>query len=229
MPDAARVRVMFDDIAPRYDFLNAVLSLGVDRRWRRRLADVFVAAGCERVLDVCCGTGDSTIALGRRGLQATGVDFAGNMLGRAATKSKATAFLRGDALRMPFQSGAFDGAAIAFGLRNLEDRARGLAELTRVVRPGGLVAVLEFTLPPNRFVRLPYRWYFTRVLPLIGRLFGHAEAYRYLPDTVLDWPTPSALEAELAAVGLVECRHELLSFGIAALHVGRVAPRSERA
>jgi demethylmenaquinone methyltransferase/2-methoxy-6-polyprenyl-1,4-benzoquinol methylase len=130
---------------------------------------------------------------------------------------------------MPFQDGSFDGAAIAFGLRNLEDRSRGLAELARVVRPGGLVAILEFTLPPNRLVGLPYRWYFTRVLPLIGRLFGHAEAYRYLPDTVLTWPPPRELEKELAAVGLTDCRHELLSFGIAALHVGRVAPRSAHA
>jgi len=221
MPSATSVRAMFDAIAPRYDLLNLVLSLGIDRRWRRRAADELVRAGCRRVLDVCCGTGDSTVALERRGLVPTGIDFAGNMLSRAQPKSQKVTFLRGDALNLPFADGSFDGATIAFGLRNLESRERGLAELARIVRPGGTVLVLEFTLPPRRLWRAIYLFYFTRVLPLVGRLFGHAEAYRYLPDTVLAWPGPHELERELGAAGLVGCRHDLLTFGIAALHIGR--------
>lgn len=225
MPEAARVRAMFDAIAPRYDLLNLVLSLGIDRRWRRRVARVLAEGGCHRVLDVCCGTGDSTFALRQAGIAATGIDFAGNMLSRATAKSQGTLFMRGDAQRLPFKDATFDGATIAFGLRNLEDRERGLAELARVVRPGGLVAVLEFTLPPRQPWRAVYLGYFLHVLPLVGRLFGHAEAYRYLPNTVLAWPSPQELEREMASTGLTACRHESMTMGIAALHVGVVPER----
>ncbi|QDU85347.1 UbiE/COQ5 methyltransferase [Planctomycetes bacterium Pla163] len=230
MPAAEPVRAMFDTIAPRYDLLNRVLSLGIDRRWRRRTAQVLAEAGCERVLDVACGTGDLTLALEDRGLAATGVDFAGNMLARAHHKgtdrsagAPAPAFLRGDALRLPFRSGAFDAATIAFGLRNLEDRGAGLIEMARVVRPGGVVAVLEASTPRTQPWRAVYLTYFTRVLPLVGGVIsGNRDAYRYLPDTVLAWPRPEALRDEMSRAGLEDCRYELFAHGAAALHTGRV-------
>jgi demethylmenaquinone methyltransferase / 2-methoxy-6-polyprenyl-1,4-benzoquinol methylase len=230
MPAAEPVRAMFDTIAPRYDLLNRVLSLGIDRRWRRRTAQVLEEAGCARVLDVACGTGDLTLAMQDRGLAATGVDFAGNMLARAhhkgaerAARGSATAFLRGDALRLPFRSAAFDAATIAFGLRNLEDRGAGLIEMARVVRPGGVVAVLEASTPRSQPWRAIYLTYFTRVLPLVGGLIsGNRDAYRYLPDTVLAWPRPDALRDEMSRAGLEDCRYELFAQGAAALHTGRV-------
>lgn len=230
MPAAEPVRAMFDTIAPRYDLLNRILSLGIDRAWRRRTAEVLDEAGCARVLDVACGTGDLTLALSDRGLASTGVDFAGNMLARAHDKGTgrmgdkaAVPFLRGDALRLPFRNDAFDASTIAFGLRNLEDRRAGLVEMARVVRPGGVVAVLEASTPRSQPWRAVYLTYFTRVLPLVGGLIsGNRDAYHYLPDTVLAWPRPDALRDEMAEAGLEDCRYELFALGAAALHTGRV-------
>lgn len=244
MPAAEPVRAMFDAIAPRYDLLNRVLSFGVDRGWRRRTACVLRDAGCERVLDVACGTGDLTLELAAHDLEPVGVDFAGNMLARTHAKNPGTErgasansdaksgaktgatrvpFLRGDALRLPFATAAFDATTIAFGLRNVEDRAAGLAEMARVVRPGGIVAVLECSLPERQPVRAAYLAYFTRVLPWLGGVIsGNRDAYRYLPDTVLAWPAPDALAEEMRAVGLEDCRYERFAMGAAALHTGRV-------
>lgn len=232
MPAAEPVRAMFDAIAPRYDLLNRVLSMGVDRGWRRRTARVLREAGCERVLDVACGTGDLTLELADHDLASVGVDFAGNMLQRTHAKQDARRedgerasipFLRGDAMRLPFATGAFDATTIAFGLRNVEDRSGGLAEMARVVRPGGIVAVLECSLPQRQPVRGAYLAYFTRVLPWLGgTISGNREAYRYLPDTVLAWPAPDALADEMRSVGLEDCRYELFALGAAALHTGRV-------
>ncbi|MEZ5977972.1 MAG: ubiquinone/menaquinone biosynthesis methyltransferase [Planctomycetota bacterium] len=223
MPAAARVRAMFDRIAPRYDLLNHVLSLGIDRGWRRRTARLLRDAGCGRVLDVCCGTGDSTVVLASHGMRAHGVDFAGAMLARARTKEGASRLVRGDALRLPFRDAAFDATTIAFGLRNLEDRVDGLREMARVTRPGGIVAVLECSLPARGPWRSVYVGYMTRVLPVVGGVVsGDREAYRYLPDTVLAWPSPDELEEDMRRAGLVEARHEVLGLGAAALHVGRV-------
>jgi len=229
MPAAEPVRAMFDAIAPRYDLLNRVLSLGVDRGWRRRTARVLREAGCARVLDVACGTGDLTLELADHDLDAVGIDFAGNMLARTHAKQEggtaraAVPFLRGDALRLPFGTGAFDATTIAFGLRNVEDRRAGLAEMARVVRPGGVVAVLECSLPQRQPVRGAYLAYFTRVLPWLGgAISGNRDAYRYLPDTVLAWPAPDALADEMRGVGLEDCRYELFALGAAALHTGRV-------
>ncbi|MEW6072683.1 MAG: ubiquinone/menaquinone biosynthesis methyltransferase [Planctomycetota bacterium] len=230
MPEAAAVRSMFARIAPRYDLLNHLLSAGVDRRWRARA----VAAAGERgrgiVVDVATGTGDLGLAFARAGARVVGVDFTRAMLARAVEKAGRrgarggrTLFVGGDALRLPVRSAAADVACIAFGIRNVADRRAGLAEMVRVVRPGGCVLVLEFSLPPSRFLAALYRLYFTRLLPRIGGwISGDAAAYRYLPATVLGWPSPAELGMELGSAGLVDCGFRRLTGGIACLSWGRV-------
>ncbi len=216
---------MFARIAGRYDLLNHLLSAGIDRRWRRFA--VAQAGPLERrlVVDACCGTGDLSLAFQRAGSRVVGVDFTGEMLRRAVGKdaSRAVLFAAGDALCLPIATGAADVASVAFGIRNVEDRGRGLAELARVVRPGGRVLVLEFTKPRAKPLRWLYGWYFTRALPQIGRLVSRdREAYEYLPRTVLNWPDPASFQREMEAVGLVRCGYRLLTGGIACLHHGSV-------
>ena len=219
---------MFGRIAGRYDLLNRVLSLGTDRRWRRVLVR---SAGdlCGRsAIDACCGTGDVTLALAEAGATAVGVDFTREMLARAERKARRGArprvhFAHGDALALPLKSATADVCTIAFGLRNVADRASALREMARVLRPGGRVLVLEFTLPPGRLLGALYRAYFTRFLPLVGRAISRdGDAYSYLPRTVLAWPSPPELQREMEALGLVDCTHRLLSRGIACLHSGTV-------
>jgi len=228
MPEARAVQAMFARIARRYDLLNRVLSVGIDRRWRARLVARLGPLDGVRVLDVACGTGDLAFELAQAGAQVVGLDFTHEMLVVARGKDRAgrVPFLNGDALALPCAGASFDAATIAFGLRNLADRPRGLAELARVVRPGGRVMVLEFSLPRSPLLAGPYRFYFTRVLPRIGALVsGDDAAYRYLPDTVLAWPRPEALQLELEGAGLVACGFELLSGGIACLSYGTVPAR----
>jgi demethylmenaquinone methyltransferase/2-methoxy-6-polyprenyl-1,4-benzoquinol methylase len=225
MPDPGRVRAMFGRIAPRYDLLNRVLSLGVDRRWRSRsVAQAGDVAG-RIVVDACCGTGDLALAFAERGACVLGIDFTPEMLARAcaAKALRRGGYVQGDALRLPVADGSADVASIAFGLRNVQDRKACLEELARVVRPGGLVLVLEFGMPSRAWLATPYRFYFTRVLPWLGGLVsGDHGAYRYLPETVLAWPSARALCGEMASLGLVEPGYRALSGGIAYLHWGRV-------
>jgi len=227
MPDPRAVRAMFARIARRYDLLNRLLSMGVDRRWRSALVEELGPGRAGLVVDSCCGTGDLSAALERSGARVLGVDFTLPMLVRAREKRGRTLFVGGDALRLPVRDGAADATTIAFGLRNLADRAQGLRELARIVRPGGRVLVLEFSLPPARWLRALYRLYFTRILPRIGGwISGEPAAYRYLPDTVLVWPDPDELRAEMEAVGLEQCGYRRLTGGIACLSWGRVATRA---
>jgi demethylmenaquinone methyltransferase/2-methoxy-6-polyprenyl-1,4-benzoquinol methylase len=179
------------------------------------------------VLDACCGTGDLARDFARAGARVVGVDFTPEMLAHAGPKlvelGPSFVFVHGDALRLPLPDSAVDVASVAFGLRNLADPDAGLREMARVVRPGGVVLVLEFTTPPGRVLAGLYRLYFTRVLPRIGGLVsGDAGAYRYLPDTVLAWPSPDELSERMRAAGMVDCGYELLTGGIACLHHGRV-------
>lgn len=222
MPDPAQVRPMFGRIARHYDLLNHLLTAGIDRRWRA--AAVRAAGPLEgRVaVDACCGTGDLTLALERAGAVTVGVDFTPQMLTRAVAKSPRRQFMQGDALQLPLPDRSADVATVAFGIRNVADRAEGIRELARVVRPGGRVVVLELSTPPGAILGGLYRLYFTRILPLIGRLVsGDGGAYRYLPETVLAWPRPDEFAGEMEAAGLVDVEYRLLSRGICALHVGR--------
>ena len=226
MPEPAEVRSMFARIAGRYDLLNRVLSLGVDRSWRRRT--VARAGDVEGVLvvDACCGTGDLALAFAASGARVIGVDFTREMVRLAPAKAVGvatrTAFAHGDALRLPVRSGCADVVSVAFGVRNLADPRAGLREFARVLRPGGIVLVLEFSPPPAGLFGRVYSFYFQRVLPRIGGwISGDAEAYRYLPRTVSAWPGPDEFDRWMAGSGLVECGHRSLSFGIATLHWGR--------
>lgn len=225
MSDPAAVQAMFARIARRYDLLNRCLSLGIDQRWRRALVRRLGDVRGRFLVDVCCGTGDLAFALERAGARVLGVDFTLPMLNRARAKGAGgrARFVAGDALRLPLADRRADGATIAFGLRNLADRRGGLAELARVVRPGGAVMVLEFSLPRGRLLGALYRQYFTRVLPRVGGwISGDPAAYRYLPDTVLAWPAPEELQREMEALGLERCGFRRLSGGIACLSFGHV-------
>jgi len=214
---------MFGRIAGRYDFLNHFLSAGIDRRWRRAmLAYAGEVQGCFLV-DVCCGTGDVALTFEASGARAVGIDFTPEMLALAESKGGRGTFVRGDALHLPVVDDRADLATVAFGIRNVADPRAGLAELARIVRPGGRVLVLEFNMPPGRFLGALYRLYFAHVLPRIGGLVaGDRAAYTYLPETVARWPGPAEFRSWMEAAGLVECEHRLLTGGIACLFRGRV-------
>jgi demethylmenaquinone methyltransferase/2-methoxy-6-polyprenyl-1,4-benzoquinol methylase len=229
---ARRVRSMFADIAPAYDFNNHFLSGGVDILWRRatvKMALKGLEGRRERVLDVCAGTGDLTFAF-RKALgpkaEAIGCDFAVPMLEIAARKEGAPAgevagFSTADAQRLPFASDAFDVASVAFGIRNVADPIAALAEMARTIRPGGRVVVLEFTQPPGRLFRTVYYFYFFRVLPWLGGLFSRRrDAYAYLAQSVTEFDTCESLADKMRAAGLENVRFKRLTLGIAAIHVG---------
>jgi demethylmenaquinone methyltransferase/2-methoxy-6-polyprenyl-1,4-benzoquinol methylase len=227
--EAGEVRAMFDRIAKVYDLLNTVMTAGLHHRWRERAADLALLGPGSRVLDVATGTGDLAIELARRvapGGEVVGSDFSEAMLARARTKPKpAGAELRfewGDALELPFADGTFDAATVGFGARNFSDLARGLAEMTRVVRPGGRVVVLEFTSPTRAPLSLFYSLWFDRVVPLLGRLVGDPDAYSYLPNSVKRFPAPAGLAAELERAGLREIGYLLTAGGIVVIHFGMV-------
>jgi demethylmenaquinone methyltransferase/2-methoxy-6-polyprenyl-1,4-benzoquinol methylase len=217
---------MFTAIAPRYDLLNHVLSLNLDRRWRRLAVDRlgWQATPAGTFLDLCAGTLDLAAELGNRAGFAgrvVGTDFVQGMLRQGLGKSLRAVPCNADALALPFSNGAFDGATVGFGVRNLMDLDAGLREAARVLKPGARLVILEFTTPPRQPLRALYLLYFRRVLPLIGRLVSkHRDAYSWLPASVGAFPGPEALGARMRDAGFREVRHELLLGGICAIHVG---------
>jgi demethylmenaquinone methyltransferase / 2-methoxy-6-polyprenyl-1,4-benzoquinol methylase len=246
--EAAEVRAMFDRIAGVYDPLNTAMTAGLHHRWRARAADLAHVGPGSRVLDVATGTGDLAIELARRvspGGEVVGSDFAEGMLDRARRKAAAAGggdvrprFEWADAMGLPYPDGSFDAATVGFGARNFDDLGRGLAEMVRVVRPGGRVVVLEITTPTRAPLSLFYRLWFDRVVPAIGRLAGTlaprargragassgtiAQAYSYLPSSVKRFPGPVALAAELERAGLSQIGYVLTAGGIVAIHAGTV-------
>jgi demethylmenaquinone methyltransferase/2-methoxy-6-polyprenyl-1,4-benzoquinol methylase len=218
-----QVRAMFDRISGFYDVMNSVMTAGLHHRWRARAADLAAVGPGDRALDVACGTGDLAIELARRvgaGGEVIGSDFSEEMLERARAKAPELTWEWGNALELPYASGRFDAATVGFGARNFSDLDRGLAEMARVVKPGGRVVVLEITTPRKPPLSTFYRVWFDHVVPLIGRLTGEQEAYTYLPSSVRRFPGPEGLAAAMQRAGLSEIRWVLTAGGIIALHVG---------
>ncbi len=227
--EAARwVRSMFGRVARRYDLLNHLLSFNLDRRWRARTAarlkDV-LAGSRAPVLDICCGTGDLALALeAAHGAPVFALDFSRPMLERAARKGLASCLLEADALQLPIAGASLGLVTVAFGLRNFAHWERGLAEMRRVLQPGGVAAILEFSRPPNRLFAALYDFYSRRLLPLIGGLIsGSREAYTYLPDSVRKFPDAEDLARLMLRAGFTEVQYERMTGGIVALHLGRAA------
>jgi demethylmenaquinone methyltransferase/2-methoxy-6-polyprenyl-1,4-benzoquinol methylase len=230
---ARRVREMFATIAARYDLLNHLLSGNIDKRWRRLVAKTLfsvLANADAQVLDVACGTGDLSFTLRENGqARIIGIDFCRPMLDVAASKAirsgSLVPFVEGDALALPFADCSFEATTIAFGLRNLANVGAGFRELLRVLKPGGTLAVLEFSKPKTPLLRSLFKIYFTRVLPLFGGLIsGSKSAYQYLPDSVSRFPDQSELASLMKEAGFEEVSFQNLTGGIAALHLG-VRPR----
>ena len=241
---------MFDRIAGVYDPLNTAMTAGLHHRWRERAADLAAVGAGSRVLDVATGTGDMAIELARRvgpNGEVVGSDFSEGMLDRARAKAAGAdarnvrpRFEWADAMRLPYGDGTFDAATVGFGARNFEDLGRGLAEMARVVRPGGRVVVLEITNPTRAPLSVFYGLWFDRAIPVLGRLAGAvgalaarvrgadsqptiADAYTYLPNSVKRFPTPALLAAEMERAGLTDIRYLITAGGIVAIHAGTVA------
>jgi demethylmenaquinone methyltransferase/2-methoxy-6-polyprenyl-1,4-benzoquinol methylase len=235
---SARIRQMFGQIARRYDLLNHLLSLGIDRHWRRRVVRAAPPGSARWILDVCTGTADLALAYWRgsgQEVRIVGADFCRPMLALAERKCRRAgaagriALLEADALRLPLADNQFDIVCVAFGLRNTSDPDAGLREMVRVCRPGGQVAVLEFSLPGCRPLRALYGWYFRRVLPRLGQALAknREEAYNYLPASVGRFPQGEALAERLRAAGLEEVRQRSFTLGVCTLYTGKKVSRSE--
>jgi len=225
-PEKAAVRSMFDRIAPRYDLLNRVLSGGTDVRWRRRAVDLLELEAPARVLDLCTGTADLLIEALSRDPRSSGlgVDLSHAMLVRGRAKlarggyDRRAALVGGDGEHLPVRDGIFDGALVAFGIRNVGDPVKAMREVLRVLRPGGRFVVLEFSTPGG-LLGAAYRFYSRRVLPLIGGLVsGDASAYAYLPASVAKFPAPEGFASLMREAGFVDVRWTRLTGGIACLH-----------
>jgi demethylmenaquinone methyltransferase/2-methoxy-6-polyprenyl-1,4-benzoquinol methylase len=227
----ARIRSMFGAIAPTYDLLNHLLSLNIDRYWRWRTTRLVPPAGDGPILDLCTGTGDLALAYDRaaRGqVPIMGADFCHEMLCRAIAKTEKRGaaerirYVEADAQCLPFRDGMFQIACVAFGLRNVTDTDRGIAEMVRVTRPGGKVAILEFSQPRHWLFGRLYRLYFSHILPWVGQTLSRSKdnAYRYLPASVMNFPDGEALAERLRGHGLSDVRWYPFTFGIATLYVG---------
>lgn len=224
------VQQMFDSIVPRYDLMNHVMTVGMDFRWRRMVANQAAkmqnGEKSDFVVDVACGTGDVSFELERVGVPlVTGLDYSSGMIAEAKRKAKKRGsevnFLEGDGMAMPFKDEVASAATISFGMRNLPDYAAGVKEMARIVKPGGKVICLEMTPYHRPILKVPFEFYFGQVVPLIGKLIcGEYEAYKYLPDSVKRFPNADELAETFREAGLVDVKYSLLGFGTVAMHVG---------
>jgi demethylmenaquinone methyltransferase/2-methoxy-6-polyprenyl-1,4-benzoquinol methylase len=222
--EEGQVRAMFDRIAGLYDVMNSVMTAGLHHRWRERAADLAALSARERALDVATGTGDLAIELARRVApdgEVIGSDFSTGMLDLARAKAPSLHWEWGNALDLPYGDDAFAAATVGFGARNFSDLDRGLAEMARVVRPGGRVVVLEITTPQRPPLSTFFSIWFDRIVPAVGRL-ADSDAYTYLPSSVKRFPGPEELAARMAAAGLTDIRWILTAGGIIAIHAGTV-------
>ncbi len=213
------VERFFNRISRRYDLLNHVLSLGVDVSWRRELVSSVADSGC--VLDLATGTGDVAKMLRESGANVFALDISMPMLKIAKRKGAAPYLVRGSSMALPFKDGSFSWITVAFGVRNFPDAFFSLKEMWRVLRKDGGVSILEFSLPRNPFLRVPYMLYFRYILPLVGRILSDGEAYKYLPESVMAFPKDREFVAIMEKAGFKDVRFWHLTFGIVALYVGR--------
>ncbi|MBT1072636.1 bifunctional demethylmenaquinone methyltransferase/2-methoxy-6-polyprenyl-1,4-benzoquinol methylase UbiE [Pelotalea chapellei] len=223
------IQQMFGTIAPRYDFLNRLLSFGIDRRWRTKAVQLLKYREGSKILDVATGTGDVALEIARTtplSVQISGADFCPEMVELGQAKVAASPYADRITLHvapcedLPFPDNTFDSITIAFGIRNVVDRRLGLAEMWRVLRPGGRMIILEFSTPRSQLFRQLYYFYFRRLLPMIGGLFSRYNAYKYLPDSVLEFPSVSEFAAMMTATGFRNIQIHELTFGIATIHAG---------
>lgn len=225
---AGQIRGMFDRIAGIYDLMNSAMTVGLHHRWRERAADLAELEAGDSALDVCCGTGDLALELARRtgpDGRVIGSDFSERMLDLAREKvaERGTAGVRfewGDALSLPYDEGAFDAVTVGFGVRNLADLERGVAELVRVLTPGGRLVILEITQPRRPPLSIFFSVWFDRAVPLLGTLAGDRDAYSYLPDSVKSFPPPEGLALIMDRAGLEGIRYTVLAGGIITIHSG---------
>lgn len=221
-PAEHRVAGMFDELVGRYDLVNDLLSLGLDRWWRRRTAAAVATLPGDRVLDLGCGTGRLAELLAPRAIVA-GLDVSGEMLRAARRRTRKTprlAYVRGSAFELPFADAVFMGAVSGFVLRNLNDLQRAFNELARVVAPGGAIALVDITGPRNPLLRRGFDAYFGTVAPLLGRMVGEEDAYRYLARSLAQLPRPEELAAMLRHAGFPDARSQPLSLGMVTLWTG---------
>jgi demethylmenaquinone methyltransferase / 2-methoxy-6-polyprenyl-1,4-benzoquinol methylase len=228
-PDfAGQVNRMFDRVAGRYDALNSVMTAGLHHRWRERAAERTELGPGDSALDVCCGTGDLTLALASRVApdgKVIGCDFSEPMLDLAREKSAARAadgvrFEWADVLQLPYDGERFDAISVGFGVRNLADLGRGLREMARVLKPGGRLVILEITQPTRPPLAWFYSLWFDRIVPLLGSFSSDPEAYSYLPQSVRSFPSPRGLAEKMDAAGFERIRYTVLAGGIIAIHSG---------
>ena len=224
-----QTREMFTSIAPRYDFLNRLLSVGQDKYWRQRAIDLLDPMENERILDVATGTGDMVIEVAKRNLsvQIFGIDFSQRMLDLGRIKiarngyNQAVSLQIGSGECLPFADESFDGVICAFGIRNFADVQLGLREFFRVLKPSGRIVVLEFSIPRNQFLNTAYEWYFNLILPKIGNIIsGHSNAYSYLPESVANFPSQKKFIKWIEKIGFKKVSFSELTFGIVSIHRG---------
>jgi len=226
-----KIRSMFNNIAPSYDLLNHLLSMNVDHYWRWRTTRMVPPTGTGPILDMCTGTGDLALAYDKAAagrVPIVGADFCHEMLVRADAKARRKSagerirFLEADAQHLPFPSDMFQITTVAFGLRNVTDTDKGIAEMVRVTQPGGKVAILEFSQPRGILMGPLYRFYFRHILPRLGQMISRSKdnAYRYLPESVMQFPDGEALAERLRAHGLIDVTWHPFTFGIATLYIG---------
>lgn len=224
-----QIREMFDTIAPRYDLLNRLLSMGIDRRWRTFAVGKVHTTPGGSVLDIATGTGDIALEIARQTPQdvtIVGADISREMveIGRqkvaASPYSQRISFEIAPCEALPFTDSRFDSVTIAFGIRNVVDRQKGLSEMHRILKPGGRAVILEFSMPSSPLFETLYRFYFLTILPKIGGLFSRQSAYQYLPDSVLEFPSREEFKSMMSQAGFRNISHHDLTFGISTVYVG---------
>ncbi len=230
VPKKEKVQQMFDNIAPTYDKLNHIMSLNVDKLWRRHALKEIVDGTPQRILDVACGTGDSTISIARaaaEGTKVTGADISEGMMALVTEKAEKAGVLDridlqvADGEALPYEEGTFDRVTCAFGIRNFEHKEKGLGEFRRVLRPGGRAVILELSVPQNKVLRWAYDLYFLHILPWVGgKVSGDKAAYKYLPASVHNFPAPKEFCRMMEEAGFRSVRFRTFTFGLCRMFTG---------